>query len=97
MKTDMVIDLSANPALKDLFAGWKIGETYEPKIRFQFNSLDGDTATVSVDRWTIEESGDQEKKEIVTDMNSPVSVVMGMGSSEKDSKESKPREPASAY
>lgn len=102
MTSEMSIDLTDNPALKDLFTSWKVGETYEPKLRMQFNSMDGNTAKVSVDRWTIEGDDDTdegEDKVIETDMKHPVAVVFGMaknGSKGQESK-SKSSEKAQSY
>lgn len=86
MKSEMTIDLTDNSALKDLFTSWKVGETYEPKLRMQFNSLDGNTAKVSVDQWTIEDADadEGEDKVIETDMNHPVAVVMKSGGMGKE-------------
>lgn len=97
MKNEMIIDLTDNQALKDLFTSWKAGEYYDPRLHMMFKSLEGNTATVVVDTWTVEGAEDEDDKEIATDSNSPVSVVMGTGSKESKGKESKPREPVSTY
>lgn len=96
MKNEVVVDFTDSQALKDLITGWKVGETYEPKIKMQLNSVEGNTAKFTAESWTIEGKEDEDDKEIATDANSPVSVVMGTAKESKG-KESKAREPVSTY
>lgn len=86
MKNQMTVDFTDSAALKDLITGWSIGETYEPKIKMQLNSVDGNQATFTVEQWTVEEGGSEgEDKVIETDMEHPVAVVMGMGNGKESS------------